>query len=446
MSHDRKRYGDTTLGNQEPSANEPAWLNELRASGREVHGRLGIPTPRHEDWKYTPLREVAETDWSPAEPGPALFEEPLPEFDSGAVRIVMVNGRLDRNLSNPGPLPGGLRIASIRDEIHSGNDAVLRSTLGRTGPKPTQTFDRQIVPDEHTFAALNDTLFEDGLVVYVAEGAKVDPLIEIVHVSHGGPEPSLVVPRILIVAEAGSRCKLVETYVTRGNGPSLTVPVTEVVVRTGADVEHVRLQDEDAGALHIANWQTAQESGSTYTSFNVCFGGRLARVDQGIWIGGAGTRTRLDGVVVANGDQHMDNHTRLDHAFPSGESFEIYKQIADDRAHVVFNGKIFVHQDAQKTDAKQTNQALLLAPGAVVDSKPQLEIFADDVKCTHGATVGQLEDLPLFYLRSRGMPRNRAEAVLVYAFAADVLEEITIEPVRKALEARLFEKLAVASR
>lgn len=445
MSVNPKRYGDVVLSQFFAEDVGPEWLTELRARGRATHGRIGVPTPKHEDWKYTPLREVAETSWRKAEPGPAVFESQLPSYDKEAVRVVLVDGRLDRNLGSGERLPAGLRLKSLRDAIEA-SDPVLESVLGKTGPKKTQTVGREIVPDEHTFGALNDAAFADGLLVHIAAGAEIAPLIEIVHVCCADDSPSLVTPRIAIVAEEGSRCRIVETYVSEGEGDVLVLPVTEVSVRSGAEVEHVRVQDESLDSRHIGLWQTSQAPGSTYTSFNVCFGARLARVDQGVWIGGEATRTRLDGVVVATGCQHMDNHTRLDHAFPNGESFEIYKQIADDEAHIVFNGKIFVHQDAQKTDAKQTNQALLLAPGAVIDSKPQLEIFADDVKCTHGATVGQLEDLPLFYLRSRGMPKDKAEAVLVYAFAAEVLETISIEPVRDALEARLFEKLAVVSR
>ena len=173
----------------------------------------------------------------------------------------------------------------------------------------------------------------------------------------------------------------------------------------------------------------------------MCFGGAIARTDQEIWLGGRHIVTRLDGVVVARGGQLIDNHTRLDHAMPNCNSFEVYKQIVDDEATVVFNGKIFVHQDAQKTDAVQNNAALLLSPKATIDSKPQLEIFADDVKCTHGATVGRIEDTPLFYLRSRGIPIEQATGILVYAFAAEVLELISIPEVRDRLEARLFEKL-----
>jgi Fe-S cluster assembly protein SufD len=260
-----------------------------------------------------------------------------------------------------------------------------------------------------------------------------------VHVTSG--DGSCVAPRVLIVASEGSSARFVETYVTDGAGTNLVLPVTEVVTEKGANVEHVRVQDESESTFSFALWAISQHDDSEYRSYNVAFGGAIARTDQEFWLGGRHIVTRLDGVVVARGKQHLDNHTRLDHALPDCNSFEVYKQIVDDEATVVFNGKIFVHQDAQKTDAVQNNAALLLSPRATIDSKPQLEIFADDVKCTHGATVGRLEDTPLFYLRSRGIPKASAEGILVYAFAAEVLELITLKPVVDRLEARLFEKL-----
>jgi Fe-S cluster assembly protein SufD len=295
--------------------------------------------------------------------------------------------------------------------------------------------------EDHTFAALNTALFEDGVVVHLSKGAEVPEVLEIVHVTEG--DAMIVAPRVLIVAEENSRVQIVETYVTNGNATSVTIPVTEVVVHPYANVEHVRVQDEAVTNHHIALWQVHQHRDSEYRSYNVAFGASLGRTDQNIYLDGEHIVTRLDGVVVANGDQLLDNHTKLDHAKPNCNSFEIYKQIVDDRATVVFNGKIFVHQDAQKTDAKQTNQALLLSPTATIDSKPQLEIFADDVKCTHGATVGQLEELPLFYMKQRGVPHEQAQAILVYAFAAEVLELISNDEVKHNLEARLFTKLGI---
>ena len=290
-----------------------------------------------------------------------------------------------------------------------------------------------------SFAALNTALFEDGLYIRIAKDVHVEKTIEVVHVTCG--DGQIVTPRILIVAEEGSRAKIVETYVTDGEGTNLVLPVTEVFAAKYANIEHVRIQDEGSRTFSIALWEIRQEGDSEYRSYNIAFGGALARTDQNFWLGGEHIVTRLDGIVVATGSQLIDNHTRLDHAMPHCNSFEIYKQIVDDEATVVFNGKIFVHQDAQKTDAVQTNQALLLSPKATINSKPQLEIFADDVKCTHGATVGQLEDAPLFYLQSRGIPADQAEGILVYAFAAEVINLITIDEVRARLEARLLEKL-----
>ncbi len=398
-------------------------MRALREQGIAVFREHGIPTPRNEEWKYTPLRAVAEHEWRVAEPGPAVFETELPWATDG-LKAVLVNGRLDRNQLEVGNV-GGLTIGSLHDAIESGE---ALSHLGEAAKI-----------EDYSLAAWNTALFEDGLYIHLAKGTHVERTIEVVHVTSG--DGQIVTPRILIVAEEGSSAKIVETYVTHGDGTNLVLPVTEVFAAKHANIEHVRVQDESERTFSIALWEIRQDGDSEYRSYNVAFGGAIARTDQNFWLGGEHIVTRLDGVVVATGSQLIDNHTRLDHAMPNCNSFEIYKQIVDDEATVVFNGKIFVLQDAQKTDAVQTNQALLLSPKATINSKPQLEIFADDVKCTHGATVGQLEEAPLFYLRSRGIPADQAEGILVYAFAAEVIELITIDEVRARLEARLLEKL-----
>ncbi len=403
----------------------PEWLRALRARGLAVHRELGIPTPKNEEWKYTPLRPLGSYTFAPSEPGPAVFGFELP-FVCEGTRVVLVNGRLDRNLLSIATTKG-LTVKSLRDAIVE-NETLVSAHLG----KVAQT-------DRHTFASLSTALFEDGLFIHLAAGCAVEKPIEIVHVTSG--DGVCVAPRLLIVAEEGSTAKIVETHLTDGAGTNLALPVAEVVTGRGANVEHVRVQDESESTYSFALWAISQSDDSEYRSYSVSFGGAIARLDQEFWLGGQHIVTRLDGVVVARGKQLLDNHTRLDHALPHCNSFEVYKQIVDDEATVVFNGKIFVHQDAQKTDAVQNNAALLLSPRATIDSKPQLEIFADDVKCTHGATVGQLEDTPLFYLRSRGIPRASAEGILVYAFAAEVLELITMRPLVERLEARLFEKL-----
>ncbi|MBX3096084.1 MAG: Fe-S cluster assembly protein SufD [Fimbriimonadaceae bacterium] len=430
MSAVLTRY-ETTWPNVEAVAQAhigegPLWLRNLRSRGLRVFQELGIPTPKVEEWKYTPLRDIAERKWELAEPGPAWFEPALPSFVEGAVRIVLVNGRFDANLSDFPRLPG-LTVSPIREALTDDANPVsaVLGTIARI--------------EKHPFGALATALFEDGVYVHLATGSVIESLIEIVHVTSG--EGGVCAPRVLIVAEKDSVAKIVEVYVTDGAADSLTLPVTEVIVERGANLEHVRVQDEATTNAHIALWETRQAEGSEYRSYNVAFGGRLARTDQGIDLQGEHCITRLDGVVAATGNQLIDNHTRLDHALPNCNSFEIYKQVIDDEATVVFNGQIFVHAHAQKTDAKQTNQALLMSPKATINSKPQLEIFADDVKCTHGATVGQLEDLPLFYMRQRGIPQEMAESLLVYAFAAEVLELISVDEVKRDLEARLDRKL-----
>lgn len=408
------------------TAEGPAWLRALRARALDIVEQSGIPTPKNEEWKYTPLREVAERAWMAPEPGPAVFDFPLPFVVEKSLRVVLVNGRLDRNLSDFRSVPG-LFITGLFDALNTGE--AIEGWLGQAAKI-----------DNHPFAALNTALFRDGIVVRVGRGAVIEPVIEIVHIA--ATDGQVCAPRVLLIAEEGSTAKIVERYISTPEA-TLNLSVTESFIAADANIEHVRVQDESESSTHIGLWEARQDKGSTYLAYNVAFGARLARLDHNIYIGGEHATTRLDGVAVAHGEQLLDNHTSLDHAVPNCSSFEVYKQIIDDEATIVFNGKIMVYEDAQKTDAKQTNQALLLSPNATINSKPQLEIFADDVKCTHGATVGRLEETPLFYLMSRGVPRAQAESILVYAFAAEVLELISIEPLKVDLERRLFEKLAL---
>jgi Fe-S cluster assembly protein SufD len=407
----------------------PSWLREVRRKALASFRESGVPSMAQEEWKYTNLREIAARSWTVSEPGPAVFSFHLPFVCPKSIRVVLVNGQFDRNLSEITPVPG-LTVASLATSLAE-HEALLQENLGRVAKA-----------ENHPFAALNTALFHDGVFIHVGRGVEVPDVIEIVHIASGSG--MVIAPRILILAEDGSRVKITESYISEADASSLVVPVTEVKVGRDASVEMVRLQDEGLSSHHIGLWEGLTSAGSEYLAYNVAFGGQLHRLDQNITIAGEHAQIRLDGVAAADGKQVIDNHTRLDHAVPNCSSFEVYKQIVDDEATVIFNGKIFVHQDAQKTDAKQTNQALLLSPNATINSKPQLEIFADDVKCTHGATVGQLEEAPLFYMMSRGMPRKQAEAMLVYAFAAEVLELISIHEVKKRLEDRLFAKLNTA--
>lgn len=416
-------------------ASGPAWAQAWRREAARTFSELGVPTTKNEEWKYTHLRDFAAVQW---QQGSVVVEGDYTDrylAGEGAIRVLLVNGRF---VGVTGALPAGVTVSEL-----SLDNPLAEKYLGKAAGRSTTATTRSIEQDVFPFGALNSARFESGLLVHLAKGAVCGPTIEIVQILHGNETPIVTFPRTLIVAEPQSQAKIVESYLTGLCIPSTSIPVTEVFVEEGANLEHVRVQDQCRCSTHIGLWQTSQAKDSTYTSFNIAYGGKLGRLDQTIWIGGENCTTRLDGVVCAQAEQHIDNHTRLDHALPNCNSYEIYKQIIGDKATAVFNGKIFVHEDAQKTDAKQTNQALLLSPDATINSKPQLEIFADDVKCTHGATVGQLEDLPMFYMRSRGVSKEEAQAVLVYAFAAEVLELITIEPVRTALERRLYEMLGV---
>lgn len=401
-------------------------VRQRRNEALRIARELGFPTPKNEEFKYTPLRPIADVTWLPADK-PALPDTVLePLTFKNQVRLVTINGRFDPNLSEIGQTPG-LKVRGLGEALLN-SPAEILGYLGKG-----------IDLREFPLAALGTALLEDGLWLHFSRGAMVEPLIEIIHLVTG--DGTVTAPRTLITTEEGATGKIVETYAGVDQRKTLNLPITEVHLARHTNIEHVKLQREADTAFHIHLWQAFQVGESEYRAYNIALGGDIARTDQNIYLDGEHITTRMDGVVVGTGEQLIDNHTRLDHAKPNCNSFEIYKQVLSGKATGVFNGKIFVHQDAQKTDAKQTNQALLLSPGAVINSKPQLEIFADDVKCTHGATVGSLEEGPLFYMRSRGIPKDHAESLLVYAFAAEVLELITDEDVKREIEKLVFDKL-----
>ncbi|MBX7133097.1 MAG: Fe-S cluster assembly protein SufD [Fimbriimonadaceae bacterium] len=409
----------------ERRTDQPAWLSELRSKGLAAWDRQGIPTTKHEEWKYTSLRELSEHHFLPAEPA-ALTSGDLSTFAyaEDAIRIAVINGRLDHTISSKLNDVEGLTV----EEVCLNSD------------KPTLLGEIADV-DANPFAALNAALVEHVIVIRVAKSAVIERPIEIMAVMTAGSDAVAAFPRFVLIAEESSQATVVETYGSIGVGATFQSVVLEADIAKNAVIEHIRVQRESLDANHISLTQVRQERDSTYRHFSVTFGGKLTRNDTNVFLNGSNLHCRLDGVYVQNGTQVCDNHTRLDHAYPHCDSFEVYKGVLSDHARGVFNGKIYVHQDAQKTDAKQTNQVILLSPTASIDTKPQLEIYADDVKCTHGATVGQLRDEALFYLRSRGIPLAEARALLVYAFAAEVLEKIECEPVRVTLERLLYEKL-----
>ena len=388
-------------------------VEDLRRTARERFAELGYPTRKNEEWKYTNVARIAKT---PYEPGNGLIAPPAglnPLTGLDCYRVVFVNGRFRPDLSEA----DGLDVQGL--------------------DKAAGHLARYAAFVHQPFVALNTASFEDGAFIHIPEGQVLPKPVHLLFLSAG--ERTMSNPRTLIVAGARAEAHIVESYA--GEGEYFTNAVTELALGEGAMVDHYKVQRESAGASHIATVQGYQERASVFTSHSVSLGGALVRNDINSTLNGPGCEATLNGLYVAAGEQHIDNHTALDHAMPHCSSREYYRGILSGRATGVFNGKIIVRKDAQKTDAIQSNKNLLLSEEASINTKPQLEIYADDVRCTHGATVGQLDAEALFYLQTRGIGREEARRLLITAFAADVLDRIRIEPLRTAIGRLVRERL-----
>lgn len=411
-------------------------LREIRRSGLDCFLRLGFPTTRVEDWKYTDVGPIARGEFRPApaaDLGEVAPDELIPHVvrGMGGPLLVFVNGRFARELSRPEGMQKGVAAGSVAEAVARGEETVERH-LARYAPY-----------EEDAFTALNTAFIRDGGIVHVPAGVRVPQPIQLLFLGTGtgADEPRLASPRNLLVLEEGAQATLVETYAGLGPTAYFTNAVTEVVLQEGASLEHYKVGVEGEGAFHVGTIQVRQGRSSTYRSHSVTLGGAIVRNNIRAWLGDERTETRLDGVYVARARQVVDNYTSVDHAMPHCHSYEFYKGIIGGRATGVFNGRIYVHPHAQKTDAKQQNMALLLTPDATINSKPQLEIFADDVKCTHGATVGFLDEKALFYLRSRGIPGEAARRILTFAFANEVISRVDVPALREHLERALMARL-----
>jgi Fe-S cluster assembly protein SufD len=405
---------------------EPRWLRELRARGAEHFARIGFPTTRDEDWKYTSAAPIAELDVRALqEPGGEVTPEQLVPYtfgENGWTTLVFVNGRYDAGLSTGLPLDAGVRVLPLGEAREEMPD-VVEGMLGSI-----------CTVEQSAFVALNAALHRDGAVIHLAPGAYAAKPIHLLFVSDALSAKGASHPRILIAAEPNSKATVIESYVALGEATYLTNSVTEISLADGATVEHYKIQRESPRSYHVATIDARQGRDSHFVSFSFAIGAALSRTNVWTVLGGEGCGATLNGLYMADGEQHVDHQTRIEHQKESCYSREVYRGVLDDTAHGVFNGKVYVHPEAQKTDGKQENHTLLLSPRAVIDTKPQLEIFADDVKCTHGATVGRIDQTSLFYMKSRGVGAVRARQLLTYAFAADVLEQIELEPLRNSLE------------
>ena len=413
-------------------AHEPAWLRGVRRSAADAFGKAGIPTTRHEEWRFTNVTAIADTAFETAPPAAVLPLEASRYVVPGLAGpvLVFVDGRYAPELSAPAVRVAGLRVSTIAGALER-DPGSLEPFLARH----TDVTDRP-------FAALNTALFEDGALITLADNTVAGPPIQVVFLSTVTSAPAMSAPRVLVVLGKNSQARLVETFGGVGPARGLTNAVTEIVLGGGSILDHCRLQRESERAFHIGHTQFQLGRSSRSSSLAIALGGLIARHDAVAVLGDEGADCTLNGLYLADGNRLIDNHTEIDHAKPHGTSHEIYKGILGGRARGVFNGRIRVRPDAQKTDAKQTNKTLLLSDDAQVNTKPQLEILANDVKCTHGATVGQLSQDALFYLRTRGIGIDDAKRLLVKAFAADVTSRVAIEPVREELDRLLAASLA----
>ncbi len=401
------------------------WLRTLRHEGFARFSELGFPTTHDEDWRFTNVAPISRTAFQLADGAGKINPRDLDPFriPGAACQLVFVNGRYAPELSSVGKLPKGVRVSSLAEAIK--NDAKsLEGHLGRYAG-----FDRD------AFIALNSAFLSDGGYVYVPRGVVVEAPICLLYVSTGKGAPVMAHPRNLIVAEDHSQVTVVEDYVSVASGVMFSNVVTELYAGQDAVVAHYMIEREDTQALNVSTLRIEQRRNANVESHSLLLGGALVRNNVHPVLAGEGGECLINGLFIGKGRQHMDNYMLVEHAQPHCNSRQFYNGILDEQAHGVFHGRIIVHKDAQKTDAKQTNRNLLLSDEAQIDTKPQLEIYADDVKCTHGATIGQVEENALFYLRSRGLDEIAARRLLLYAFASECLERMRTGPVRNYLEA-----------
>jgi Fe-S cluster assembly protein SufD len=409
----------------------PAWLAPLRRRAIDRFAESGFPSTRDEDWRYTSLASLAATPFRLTAPSPAgVPDGALERLAPPGVewrRLVFVDGRYSPKLSMARPLPGGGRVASLAEAMITDAD-MIEWHIGR-----------HVRWDGNVFAALNTAFAQDGGFVCLPPEARGETPIELVFLA---TTPGVVAqPRTLIVAGHHSRLTVVERYVGITDEAYFTNALTEIVAGPGAALDHYVVQEQGADAFHVATVHAALERDSTLDTCEATFGGRLARTTLALTFAGEGARGAINGLYVVGGRQHVDHHVTVDHAVPRCASRQLFKGVLDGTARAVFNGRVIVRPDAQKTDATQTNKHLLLSDGVEVDSKPQLEIFADDVKCTHGAAEGQLAPEALFYLKSRGLEEETARALLTYGFAHEVLERVAIEPLQAYLHRLVMARL-----
>ena len=406
-------------------------IHQLRREAMERFRNVGFPTTRHEEWRFTNVSSVAKADFrpviAPEQAGVSSADVARLSYGEGHL-LVFVNGHFAKDLSLVRSLPAGVVCGSLAAAFLS-RDPLVQKLFGTLA-----------VSADSPFVYLNTAFVRDGAYIAVPDGVVMKESIHVLYIA-STEDAALISLRNLIVLGQNAECSIVESYSSLKNGRYLTNAVTEIFASDGSVLEHDKLQNEALGAFHVAMIQARLGRGARCTSNSIALGGSIVRNNVAVLLDDQGGECTLNGLSLGTGDQLLDNHTTIDHAKPNCSSHELYKSILDGTSRGVFNGKIFVRPQAQKTDAKQTNKTLLLSDGATIDTKPQLEIFADDVKCTHGATVGQLDAEQVFYLRTRGIDESAARDILTFAFASDVVRRVHVEPLRIRLEALIRQRL-----
>ena len=416
-------------------AKQPTWVFPLRKAGIARFAELGFPTLQQEDWRFTNVAPIAKLPFRPVLKGTrdSLTPEAVAELTFGqlaARRLAFVNGHYVPALSSaPGPLPPGVIVSNLAAALAS-DSALVKERLARS-PQG----------EDNPFVALNAAFFQDGGWIYVPAGQCLETPVHLLFISTTKEAGATAHPRNLIVAERASQVTVLESYVSLAEGAYFTNAVTEVELGEGARVEHVKFQDESRSAYHIAAIHAQLGRSCNFISHSIATGARLSRNNIRTALAGEGVECILNGLYLTRGDQLADHHMVVEHAQPHCNSHEYYNGILEGKSKGVFHGRILVRQAAQKTDAKQTNKNLLLSEDATVDTKPQLEIYADDVKCTHGATIGQLNEESIFYLRARGIGARRARRMLIHAFAGEIIERVRCPAARDELDKLVWERL-----
>ena len=413
---------DSLLQGQ-PPASALSWLNQLRANAVDRVGALTVPTTRDEDWRFTDISPLTKLSFQPAQEAQALAPAAIEAWaiDEAAARLVFVDGIYAPQHSFN---RSGIAVENLAAGLTK-HGAAVQAQLGRLA-----AFER------NAFAALNTAFLHDGALIVAPRELAVAAPVHLLFIATRKQAASY--PRCLIIAEPGSKLTLVEDYVALQDEAYFTNAVTEVALGANAQVQHVRVQRDGAEAFHIANGAVSLARSSRYHAVSVALGARISRHNLGVVLAAEGAECSIDGLALIGGRQLADTHTLIDHALPQCSSRQLHKCIVDGAAHAVFNGNIMVRAGAQRTDSAQSSRNLLLSGKARVDTKPQLEIFADDVKCAHGATVGQLDVDEVFYLKSRGLSETAARNLLTYAFGAEVIERIPVASLRQRLEASVL--------